>query len=92
MKNLLIQQFISVKRKTFLTNYVKYIGIKSSKVIDSIIPEGSINLFSSTENFIDALVSLDEGFIAKTATPQLQAIMIPEINKLKVSHMQINKV
>ena len=92
MKNLLIQQLISVKRKTFLTNYVKYVGIKSSKVIDSIIPEGSINLFNSTEAFIDALVSLDEGFIASTATPQLKAVLIPEINKLKVSHMQINKV
>jgi hypothetical protein len=71
---------------------VKFVGIKSSKVIDSIIPEGFDNLFNSTEAFIDGLVTLDEEFIASTATPQLQAILIPEINKLKVSHTRINKV
>ena len=46
-------------------------------VLDTIIPDAFDNLLNSSEALIDGVVNLDEDFVASTATPQLQSILIP---------------
>jgi len=56
---------------------MKFFGHKSQMVLDTIIPDAFDNLLNSTDAFIDGLINLDEDFVASTATPQLQSILIP---------------
>ena len=46
-------------------------------VLDTIIPDAFDNLLNSTDAFVDGLINLDDDFIASTATPQLQSLLIP---------------
>ena len=56
---------------------MKFFGHKSRLVLDTIIPDAFDNMLNSTDAFIDGLINLDEDFVASTATPQLQALLIP---------------
>lgn len=92
MSNIVLKQFVEGRIKSALTQYTKYIGHQSPKILDQIIPGLSTNLFKSTESFIEAVINLDKEFVEETATLAVQKKLLGPMEDAKRNQIEIKPV
>ena len=92
MTNVLLRQFINGRKRTYKTEYIKMFGMKTFRVLDSVIPDLTDNLSSAMDAFLDAVVGLDEQFIESTSTRALQRVLLPQMHQLKANQTSIRVI
>lgn len=89
MTNFILKQFKEGRKKTFFTEYQKFMGYKSPNTLNSIFSGISDNLLTSTEAFVDAVIDCDEEFIKSTSTHLLHSKILNDIHEITRKNVKI---